>query len=277
MTRMNRGERRVGWNAFTLVELLVVIAIIAILMGFIIPLLTNIREKGRAAKCVSNLKQLHTATMTFSADSGSLPAGCSAENIEDSTNCYQVAWGWLAWFQYRADLSTYWHDASGVKCITNGTLWPYTGDIRIYLCPTAQSKNPFTGTDWGGSINAVRTYSMNASMSKFNWYDIKDASRRMLFADAAIYVNRALENSAAPSVNYTTRSLGNSSGGDYGTAQEYRRNIGRDGMMETAGLMEGLGAWHNGYAHCVFVDGHVERVWYTNSIAVCAGTWGAID
>jgi len=52
-------------RAFTLIELLVVLAVISILMAMIYPLYTGMSERAKAAKDMSNLRQIGIATQTY--------------------------------------------------------------------------------------------------------------------------------------------------------------------------------------------------------------------
>ncbi len=60
---MNRVNR-----AFTLIELLVVIAIIAILAAILFPVFAQARERARQISCMSNSKQLATASYMYVQD-----------------------------------------------------------------------------------------------------------------------------------------------------------------------------------------------------------------
>ena len=55
-------------HAFTLIELLVVIAIISILVAILVPVFSQVREKGRQTVCASNEKQLSLGVLMYAQD-----------------------------------------------------------------------------------------------------------------------------------------------------------------------------------------------------------------
>jgi prepilin-type N-terminal cleavage/methylation domain-containing protein/prepilin-type processing-associated H-X9-DG protein len=104
-------------GAFTLLELVVAITIVAVLavLGYAGAKLA--RDRGDAAKCVSNLRQLATATLTYVAENGGeFPAAQEPENL-------------IRWHGQRASVYSRFDP-------TQGPLAPYLGfSRRIQLCP----------------------------------------------------------------------------------------------------------------------------------------------
>lgn len=73
--RLTAGIGRRG-SGFTLIELLTVIAIIGILAAIVIPTTARVRKSARATQCLSNLRQIASASQMFAEESkGLFPDG----------------------------------------------------------------------------------------------------------------------------------------------------------------------------------------------------------
>jgi prepilin-type N-terminal cleavage/methylation domain-containing protein/prepilin-type processing-associated H-X9-DG protein len=281
-------------RAFTLIELVTVVAVIAILISLVLPALSRVRERARCARCVANLKQLHAAAMNFAMENNALfPYAATYETF----NPVSMAWvkdgtGWLDWY---TDRSTYSWGTAGRICIQNGTLFSYVGDTRVYLCPT------FAMFKISGRTDFVRSYGMCDKVSGANTYAIVNPSRLLMFSEQSNRLDTGLEFDrfvadgdesywylATAGWAYFSKPPDRVYAGatTYGSR---RVNISYDGVLDVYSqctgwsgpprVLEHLGAYHDGYANCIFVDGHVERVWAANSngIAVCSGSWERVN
>ena len=126
-------------SAFTLIELLVVIAIIAILEAILFPVFAQAREKARSTACLSNLKQLGTATQMYVQDydetlffraSATNPSVSRSGAIVPSAQQPPVLW-WNA-------------------------IQPYAKNTQILRCPSDPAPAP--SKDITGALTILRSY-----------------------------------------------------------------------------------------------------------------------
>lgn len=265
-------------SSFTLVEMGVVILVIGILAALLLPAITKGKEKARNANCKSNLRNLQIAAMNFAyADTDPnkkrLPYAESGETKPAGGTYSQTTWGWLDWTDYNNTGkttanpgTTRWWGSKGKTCVTNGTLWKYTGEsMRVYLCPTfARSEVCGTkapdGTTFNVSNAAVRSYAMNTQLSWADVVGMANASRYLLFADMS-------ETNRMGSTNIAYLGMKNNNtiawkGALYGTpypGQQYPYRA--------------VATFHDGKGNAVFLDGHVESLSWTDTTNACAGRW----
>jgi len=108
---------------FTLIELLVVIAIIAILAAIMFPVYARLKDRARAAACISNQKQLGLAFVVYAGDyDGLLPSNSSAVGN----------WGDLWWPGY-----------------PTAPISPYVKNDQIFYCPSDPTPGKYQKVSYG--------------------------------------------------------------------------------------------------------------------------------
>ena len=121
-------------RAFTILELLVVIAIVVILAALIFPAGNRVLESGRAASCVSNLRQLGAALNLYLGEHD------------------------MAMPELKAGRS----DKSEDVPVIDNTLDRYAPALRVFACPADRSIAEKSGTSyyWNVALNGQHLASL---------------------------------------------------------------------------------------------------------------------
>ena len=129
-------------QGFTLIELLVVIAIIAILAAILFPVFARAREKARQTSCLSNLRQIGTATMMYN---------------QDYDEKYPPQFGWDASLDWPIPMVPYVKNAQLFACPSAVPLpnhFPVSGVPLCYgyNCPYLQMQSQAIVQDTAGTL-----------------------------------------------------------------------------------------------------------------------------
>ncbi len=170
-----RNSRHGGRRGFTLIELLVVIAIIAVLMGILMPALNRVREQGKRAACLSNLKQLTMAWIMYADDNDD-------KLVNGDTGEYNIHNNETPWVL--RDWTSGMTKEQREQAILDGALFPYTKTLKLYKCLTVERK---VMDGYNQTSPPVRTYSIADSMNCKDWSSMGATmiKRRMNITDAA--------------------------------------------------------------------------------------------
>ncbi len=117
-TGRNRVTRVRNTAGFTLIELLVVISIIMLLASILLPSLSKAKALARIVVCEAKLHALTRAWAMYSHDND----------------------GWLCGAYQYNNSSPWVKQGNDEEDVMEGVLWPYTGLIEMYHCPSDQSE-----------------------------------------------------------------------------------------------------------------------------------------
>ena len=266
-------------RGFSLVELIVVVAIIAILSGVLLATFGGGTASARAARCLSNMKNLASACQTYAMSSEYYPlAGNlvylnmqqkSGNRVEKQ---YKETSGWISADTRDAYPSTSYSAPQSVSmystdreaslyALTNGVLWKYvSGSRETYVCPE-HAKHV------GSAVQVNWSYLMNAA---FGW-DKTQRPRSHVHAGRSQYGHHAKSDktllfSEVPFMGFNSwQPEGTGGSTDTDAILQYgEAGLDSKGTYSGGGSSEEIGVNHksgrNYFAHVAFADGHVEKL-----------------
>lgn len=226
-------------KAFTLVELLVTISIISLLMGILLPALSNARHRAQAVLCGANARQLAMANIAYAGSN----EGSFVPAAEDM---YASSGGLSRWHGRRSRPDEPFEP-------TQGPLAAYLADGKVNQCPRSQSL--FQARSWDDSFEKggggygynmlyIGSRLWQGSLSREERHrrttradELQRPGRTVMFADAAFERNGRLIEYSFVEPPFTVHN-------------------GR--IMDGFSMQASIHFRHNGRANIAWADGHVS-------------------
>ena len=194
--KLSNGVSKRFLTGFTLIELLVVIAIIAVLMAILLPALERVREQGKRAVCLNNMRQLTIAWIMYADENEDRIVNGGPQGGSD-----HIGKAWIPTdpsndhYRERPWVGRAWHDQYGIgvripeppqiAAIKAGAMYSYVKSIKAYQCPTGLAGEKITYAAMDGVNGLYR--SGQGTKQGVHWIkrmsDIRSPHNRLVFID----------------------------------------------------------------------------------------------
>ncbi|MGN0853677.1 MAG: type II secretion system protein [Kiritimatiellia bacterium] len=279
---MKIGDR----SGFTLVELLVVIGIIGILAAVMLAGFRGSTDSARAAKCLTNMRNLATAVQSFGMVEGWYPRAGSIEFVAAGSggiSYYEDRakdgrnYGWISWLsqgKYGSGNRSTSSRAGSIAvpsladddalkengstfALTNGALWSYVSQTReTYRCPLHVDKMRGVYTpQWSYAMSSFFSYNrlkravVPGAGNRREYGNLASPERKLLFAEIPfVAIGGTGQDNPVTEGGPGTKKLD--------PILEY--DDGTTGSAEAIGFNHLSGKRYT--AHVAFADGHTEKL-----------------
>jgi len=245
-------------KAFTLVELLMVIAILALLVSILMPTLVLAKAIARDAACRMQLRGFGAAIAVFTADHNDYFLGvCGADTAATGAD---QPWKrcWLGDHSQVGKVKENPDIGFVGSAPQNGTLFRYTGGLKMYRCPGLRTGDWMAWADPNDPPNKVTT----GSNGRFDYtiFPLLSGAKMDRLPTQCTYwglvfssMPLLLESHYASTANY------GSPGWPYGGLNDYNepKNGGRTSKIDGSfNMWRSTGNWHpTGKGNAAYTDG----------------------
>lgn len=255
--------RSIARSAFTVIELLVVISIIGLLFAILIPSLRGARNRAKDLECLTNLRLLGQGWQLYAADNRSLAVPARLPPLFDGgedneRNYYEISTGMKYRPRWPALMQVYVGEFALRKPKTSRSRQDYSSEV--YVCPDVSSWDDERNAAYGYNYQFLGSHRRSDETERVRNLPVF-VSKIRATADTLLIADSLGTAAAFPKRERS----GYSNGGDDPTAK------GNSGWLIDPPKLERTSSRaatytarsapherHNGRAHVVFVDGHVE-------------------
>lgn len=270
-------------RAFSLVELIVVIGIIGVLAGVLLGVFSGSGDSAKAARCLSNMRNLAAACQTYAMEQHHYPLAGNrvylsvdeSRGIRNVQKRYTEIPGWISGNSQGKYPGSSYSKASpiGMYCdsteeadyaVTNGALYKYvSGNKSTYICPQHAIKHGKSGrVNWSYLMNAYFGWdslgrASTGTYGRKEYGQLACADKILLFSEVPFSGYNSWQPEGTGGTTDTDAILNYSGSGTSSSGDKGASGGGGGGNEE-------IGVNHirkrEAYAHVAFADGHVEKL-----------------